>query len=583
MSISSFEVENDSNVLPRKKKITGRLSDVGKKINLSSHEAGKDCKCFHFKCFEIINKTDRAKLLRYFNELKSHDEQNNYLAGLITILPVQNRRPRLGEGAAKRDSSFAYRVRIHDDVVNKPDVPVCAKAFCALHGITKNKLTYLQKGMKMTDQAPRDMRGKHSTLHRKLNEHTKRLICDHIKRFKGRKSHYSLKDSKKMYLPEDLNVKKMFTMFKQLHPTVVVSYETFRCILNSEFNISFGYPRTDTCTTCDEFLAQLKTLSPVTDDKEIQNLTTKNMLHKGKAETFYVRKKIARQEAKKTKKMAAVCMDFGKNVSLPNITTNDVYYKRQLSMYSFNIHILSSQQSIFYVYNESIAKKGANEVASFIFHFIMNYLDDDVEELQIFCDSAGGQNKNHTIFRFIHYIVNNQIHGLKNIKITFPVRGHSYLECDKNVGLWKLKEKMETPKDFKSMIKNSRIKPSPFVVVSVSKQIVFNWTHLLCTIYNVRKCPFKTQPIKEIIASSTEPRQLKWRDTYNGPMFSNVIKKPEKGLSKASTLKKGEFELPTRCYSGPLRISQAKHQDIMSLMKFCRPEAVEFFKKLKYQ
>jgi len=350
-------------VLPRKKKITGRLSDVGKKFNLSSHEAGKDCKCFHFKCFEIINETDRAKLLRHFNELKSHDEQNNYLAGLITILLLlyrQNRRPRLGEGAAKRDSSFAYRVRIHDDVVNKPDVPVCAKAFCALHGITKNKLTYLQKGMKMTGQAPRDMRGKHSTLHRKLNEHTKRLIYDHIKRFKGRQSHYSLKDSKKMYLPEDLNVKKMFTMFKQLHPTVVVSYETYRCILNSEFNISFGYPRTDTCTTCDEFLAQLKTLSPVTDDKEIQNLTTKNMLHKRKAETFYVRKKIARQEAKKTKKMAAVCMDFGKNISLPNITTNDVYYKRQLSMYSFNIHILSSQQSIFYVYNESIAKKGAN-------------------------------------------------------------------------------------------------------------------------------------------------------------------------------------------------------------------------------
>lgn len=100
------------------------------------------------------------------------------------------------------------------------------------------------------------------------------------------------------------------------------------------------------------------------------------------------------------------------------------------------------------------------------------------------------------------------------------------------------------------MIKNSRIKPSHFVVVSVSKQIVYNWTQLLSTTYNVRKCPFKTQPIKEIIASSTEPRQLKWRDTYNGPMFTNVIKKPAKGLLKISTLKNGEFELPTRCYSG---------------------------------
>lgn len=47
------------------------------------------------------------KSLMKLMKLKSHDEQNNYLAGLITILPVQNRRPRLGEGAAKRDSSFS--------------------------------------------------------------------------------------------------------------------------------------------------------------------------------------------------------------------------------------------------------------------------------------------------------------------------------------------------------------------------------------------------------------------------------------------------------------------------------------------
>jgi hypothetical protein len=59
---------------------------------------------------------------------------------------------------------------------------------------------------------------------------------------------------KKMYFPEDLNVKEMFTMFKQLLSTVVVVYETYRCILNSEFNKSFEYPQTDTCITCDEFL-----------------------------------------------------------------------------------------------------------------------------------------------------------------------------------------------------------------------------------------------------------------------------------------------------------------------------------------
>lgn len=82
--------------------------------------------------------------------------------------------------------------------------------------------------------------------------------------------------------------------------------------------------------------------------------------------------------------MVAICLDFDKNVFLPNITTNDDYYKSQLSTYSFNIHVLSSGQSVYYVYNESIAKKDANEVAFFVFHFIINYLNDNVENFKLF-------------------------------------------------------------------------------------------------------------------------------------------------------------------------------------------------------
>lgn len=102
-----------------------------------------------------------------------------------------------------------------------------------------------------------------------------------------------------------------------------------------------------------------------------------------------------------------------------------------------------------------------------LFYFICKFLDDEVEELHVFCDSTGGQNKNFTIIRFIHFIANKHIHGIKEIKITFPVRDHSFLECDNNVGLWNFKEKMETPKDFVTMIQNVEKNPFPFEVVSV--------------------------------------------------------------------------------------------------------------------
>lgn len=72
-----------------------------------------------------------------------------------------------------------------------------------------------------------------------------------------------------------------------------------------------------------------------------------NRVHKMKAETLYKRKFQAKISMK-APHIEAVCFDFQKNLPVPNITTNDVYYRRQLSFHSFNIHVLSTQDSVFY-------------------------------------------------------------------------------------------------------------------------------------------------------------------------------------------------------------------------------------------
>jgi len=51
-------------------------------------------------------------------------------------------------------------------------------------------------------------------------------------------------------------------------------------------------------------------------------------LHLMKAKQFYDRKKAARIKAKDSVKFAAFCMDFQKNLPMPNISTGDVYYRR---------------------------------------------------------------------------------------------------------------------------------------------------------------------------------------------------------------------------------------------------------------
>lgn len=237
---------------------------------------------------------------------------------------------------------------------------------------------------------------------------------------------------------------------------------------------------------------------PENDAKILQELKkkeTEHELHLRKSEMFYDRKREARKKSMKSKEFAAVAMDFQKNLPIPNITTNDVYYKRQLTFCSFNIHVLSTADSYFYCYSENIAAKGSEKVISFLHHFIFTQLDSSVRDLVIFCDSCGGQNKNYNLFKFIHYIVIST-RRLDSIRMIFPIRGHSYLECDRNMGLINQQTKAETVDDWLDEFRNARIKPCPFIVIEVDQSLIRQWNQFLSPSF-ITKCPFAVRHIRE--------------------------------------------------------------------------------------
>lgn len=115
-------------------------------------------------------------------------------------------------------------------------------------------------------------------------------------------------------------------------------------------------------------------------------------------------------------------MYYQRNLPIPNLSTNDVYYKRQLS---FNVYELATGRSVWYGYSEEVAKKRSKEVVSY----------PQVIFLTLFCDSCGRQ-KNYNIFRYCH-----ELKRLKSIVLIFPIQGHSFLECDENMSL--VNKKME--------------------------------------------------------------------------------------------------------------------------------------------
>ena len=105
---------------------------------------------------------------------------------------------------------------------------------------------------------------------------------------------------------------------------------------------------------------EIKAASDRCDEQLKDKLTKMHEYHLKQAKEFYVRKK--KERLNNDPSTLVICLDYQKNYSLPNITTGDVYYKRQLSVYNFNIHEVKTGRAYFFIYDETVAKKGCNEV-----------------------------------------------------------------------------------------------------------------------------------------------------------------------------------------------------------------------------
>jgi hypothetical protein len=132
------------------------------------------------------------------------------------------------------------------------------KLFLSIYGISNRCGQTIKKKLLISGVVGTDNQGKHSNRPHKLSDETKTKVFDFIKSLKGRKSHYSPKDSEKIHFPEELNIKKLHTFYKDKHPENVVGYTTFRDIFEQKLNISFGYPRKNTCSVCYVYKSEVK-------------------------------------------------------------------------------------------------------------------------------------------------------------------------------------------------------------------------------------------------------------------------------------------------------------------------------------
>lgn len=122
-------------------------------------QPGPDCNCRR-RCFQKVPEEIRLKTFQGFYSMKTHDEQNAYLFGLMRQVDVKRKRVKT---SSRRTCTFEYFVR-----VKGRETQVCQTAFKNIHAITERKVRVLCKKMDDGVMFPSDNRGKNS--HRRSGE-----------------------------------------------------------------------------------------------------------------------------------------------------------------------------------------------------------------------------------------------------------------------------------------------------------------------------------------------------------------------------------------------------------------------------
>lgn len=525
------------------------------------------------KCSLSIDDETKNKIWNYFYGLETKNMQDTYLQTLIEVKEVK-RRVKTNKGdvganetsrSLKRNKTFKYKLRIKGVLT-----PVCKNVFLQIHGISRDRVARLTN-LLVQNKTPIDMRGKNRSGNA-IADNVCVLVHDHISQFEVKETHYGGKP--KHYLDARLNISKMYDLFLTKHQEMKdkVKYNFYYKYFKENFNYSFGRPQVDVCSQCESFSAKLR--DPCLSDNVKRSVTAEQMIHKRRAKKFY--SKLKEMSENKDKDTVALCFDFMQNLPLPNIPVQEVFYMRQLWLYVFGIHDLKTNKTHIYLYHEGEANKSPDEVCSLLLHYLNETVSSEVKHLVLFSDGPSSQNKNHTVVRFLMNLCDRGV--FETVTHYFPVRGHSFLPCDRDFGsikrVLRKVDRVYTPDQYAELILKAST-TERFSVHQITSKDIFNFKNWWPQFYkkNVnsdetlrravpkdKKVPFKVSSYKQFEFNTANKGKVTVQQFIDGFMSSTFTLKKYKNVP----------DLPTvRAYpSGKVPINKKKLEDLVKLSAY---------------
>lgn len=404
------------NVRKLKRQHGHEYTDIkGKNRPARSAKSGMLChseKCF-FHCSDKITQDERELINRKFWELDDNGKMHFYSKYVQRSLAARKR-------TAKESSNKTYTYE-YSFAVSGVTTRVCQEFFLKTLNVSKQRIYYyFKKHQDPSTKLP---------ISSKHGKHTKKTISveqdnevrAHIASFPAIESHYCRANTQKKYLERDLNIQKMYNLYRVSSNQPVKLYR-YKQIFNSEFNISFFKPKKDLCDKCQEFK-----VSKEKSEEKVQSYEE----HIKRKKLGDNERNIDRTRYENDKTVGVVTFDLQNTFSLPKANISNFYYKKKLACYNLTAHLNTTKAVYNAVWSEFICGRSAVHIANALIRILKRIMMDNpgLKRLILWSDSCVPQNKNSVMsFALQHFLNSNSSKELEIIEQKFSEPGHGNVQ-----------------------------------------------------------------------------------------------------------------------------------------------------------
>ncbi|XP_074659568.1 uncharacterized protein LOC141912244, partial [Tubulanus polymorphus] len=236
-------------------------------------------------------------------------------------------------------------------------------------------------------------------------------------------SHYCKANTSQQYLSSELTITKMFDLYAFEPDNISVSYSFYHTIFKSQ-NLKFHVPKKDMFAICDRYRTGSEQAQY--DIKQVyEKISQRN-------KKFEIKKELKNQSENNPQSYIA-CYDLQQVISLPISKRGELFYKRKLSCYNFTVYNVTKEKGTCYLWHEAQAKRGANEIVSYVFVsflMVMSSRRISYQRMFTFSDGCGGQNKNSIVPTMIHYFIHEVAQSIEQVTLYYFETGHGQSEGD---------------------------------------------------------------------------------------------------------------------------------------------------------